>query len=240
MCRLFGQISRETQPVRYWMLECKRPLIGWSEEHGHGWGIGWYEKGRACLEKAPGPAQKSEKFRELCNTVAAEVFVCHLRKATCGEQSACNSQPFRKENWLFGHNGTVDRDRLMQVIDGDRAMLEGDTDSEVYFRWLVRGFVDGGVDVLKSALAFVRGGEYTALNFVASDGDKLYGYWEKSPTAKTADPDYYQLYYLEVSEPAPTIVVCSERLDDRDWKRIPAESLLIASSSERPQIISLR
>jgi glutamine amidotransferase len=208
------------------MLDAERPLVGWSEEHGHGWGIGWYEQAGARLEKAPGPAQTSEKFRELSSSVNSHVFVCHLRKATCGEQSACNSQPFRYGNWLFGHNGTVDRDRLLQVIDDDTSSLEGDTDSEVYFRWLIRCFADRGLDGLKAGLEFVRGGEFTALNFVASDGEKLYGYWEKSVTAKTADPDYYQLCCLQVREPTPTLIICSERLDDREWKRIPHRTLI--------------
>ncbi len=225
--------------INYWMLKAPRPLVGWSEVHGHGWGIGWYEKGQAQLEKAPGPAQKSERFAQLAHSIESSLFVCHLRKATCGEQTVCNSQPFRFGNWLFGHNGTVDRDRLIGAIGPEAATLEGETDSEVYFRWLINKYAKSGIDGLKEGIRFVRGGSFTALNFVASDGANLFGYWEKSPDAHTDDPDYYQLYWLQTTEPAPSIVICSEKLDDRDWKRLPLRSLLAAASTDAPRIIPL-
>ena len=236
MCRLFGQISTTEQSIDYWMLKAPRPLVGWSEEHGHGWGIGWYDRGCAHLEKAPGPAQKSEKFAALAGSVRSSLYVCHLRKATCGEQTSCNSQPFLHDNWLYGHNGTVDRDWMLSNIDSTNANLQGDTDSEVYLLWLQQKLIGGGIAGLTRALEIVRQRPFTALNFVLSDSKSLYGYWEKSPSAHTNDRDYYQLYYLETIEPEKSVVICSEKLDDRDWKRIPHGSLIVIDQRLTPEI----
>lgn len=238
MCRLFGLMSKNTTDVRSWMLDAKRPFVDWSDVHCHGWGIAWYENGALRLEREPIPAGKSEKFLETSKNSRSRAFVCHLRKATCGALTESNSQPFRSGNWVFGHNGTVDREHLLPQLTEVRQAREGETDSEVYFLWLLQNLKAGGVEGLRRGIDEVRMREFTALNFVLSDGHTIYAYWEQSPSAKPPYESYYQLYYSKSGDPTETIVVCSERLDDRRWLEIPHRSLMIVSEQLATQFIS--
>jgi predicted glutamine amidotransferase len=238
MCRLFGLISRSDSDVRYWMLEAARPFIGWSNEHCHGWGIGWYKGGAAQFEKEPIPAHDSAKFDETARNAKSHIFVCHLRKATQGRQIYNNSQPFNSGKWIFAYNGTVDREYLMTRLTNARQSIVGETDSEIYFHWLLQNLEKGEVEGLRFGIEELRNREYTALNFLMSDGHTLYAYWEKSSSAKVLCQDYYQLHYSEVTKPKGAIVVCSERLDDKEWLQIPHRSLLIVSEQLKTQVIS--
>lgn len=238
MCRLFGLISESDVDIRYWMLDAVRPFVGFSNVHCHGWGIGWYENGAARVEKEPVPALASQKFNQTAKSARSHLFVCHLRKATHGEQTHCNSQPFHSGNWVFAHNGTLGRRYLISKLTRAGRSIEGQTDSEVYFHWLLQNLEKNGVEGLRVAIDEVRRRKFTALNFILSDSHTLYAYWEKSPSAKVPNPDYYQLYYSEITEPERAVVVCSERLDDKEWLRIPHRSLLIVSDQLKTQIIS--
>jgi glutamine amidotransferase len=222
------------------MLDAVRPFVGLSDWHCHGWGIGWYENGKVHVEKEPVPAFSSQKFKATARVARSKVFVCHLRKATRGEKTYHNSQPYHTDNWVFGHNGTVDRENLIAGLTNTNRVLEGETDSEVYFHWLLQHLEKNGVAGLRFAIHEVRKREFTALNFVLTDGRTLYAYWEESPSAEPPRPDYYQLYYSELAEPGRGVLVCSEQLDDRAWHPIPPRSLLIASEQLPTQIISFR
>jgi predicted glutamine amidotransferase len=238
MCRLFALISGSDVDIRYWMLDAVRPFVGWSSEHRHGWGIGWYENGTARLEKEPVPALDSQKFIETAKDAKSRVFVCHLRKATCGGLEYCNSQPFKSGNWVFAHNGTVDGQYLMSKLTHARLRIKGETDSEVYFHWLLQNLEKEGVEGLRFGIDEVRKRRFTALNFVMSDGYSLYAYCEQSPSAKAPYPDYYQLYYSESTERRRAAAVCSERIDEGEWAKIPFGSLLTVSQELKTRVIA--
>jgi predicted glutamine amidotransferase len=229
MCRLFGQISLGDDSVQHWMLNAERPFVGWSQVHRHGWGICWYEDGAVRVEKEPVPALGAQKFNETAKGARSHLFICHLRKATIGKLSYVNSQPFTSGDWAFAHNGSLGRKSLLAKLNSVVPAVEGETDSEVYFRWLLQGLETGGVDGLRSGIKEARTKEFTALNFLLSDGHTLYAYWEQSPAAKVPYPEYYQLYYREIIKPRGAVIVSSERLDSEEWLRIPHKSLLIVS-----------
>lgn len=230
MCRLFGLIANTPVTVQYWMNESPYPFCGWSREHSHGWGIGWHTNDGPAIIKEPQPAGESSKFAVTSETAKARIFVCHLRKATCGEHTYGNTHPFRHGQWLFAHNGTVDASHFRARLGTEhRDALAGDTDSEVFFHWLVQGMNRDGIDGLIKAIADVRQREHTALNFLLSDGQTLYSYWSQSPDARPNRPDYYQLWYAtrRRNDPGQTeIVVCSERLDDGEWIPIAPSTLM--------------
>ena len=233
MCRLFGMVSARPDVIKYWMLDSPHPLRGWSDYHAHGWGIGWYEHGTLKLVKEPVAAQNSALFAATAQSARSPLFVSHIRKATCGELTLANTHPFSSDKWLFAHNGMVDRKHLRQQMDKARAAsLVGDTDSEVYFQFLLQQLERAGEGALPEAIAEVRRGDpkvITALNFLMSDGRTLYAYWEQMPHAKPPYPDYYQLWYTERvghAESGKQVIVCSERLDDNDWNRLPPASLM--------------
>jgi glutamine amidotransferase len=220
------------------MLDAVHRFVGWSNVHCHGWGIGWYENGAAQVKKEPVSALGSPKFNDTARDAKSHVFVCHLRKASNGEQTYSNSQPFNSSKWLFAHNGTVDRDYLMTKLTNAQLTIEGETDSEVYFHWLLQNLEKSGVNGLQFAVDEVRKREFTALNFILTDGRTLYSYWEQSPSAKMPYQNYYQLYYSILTEPGGAVIVCSERLDDEEWLQIPQRSLLIVSEQLKIQVVS--
>lgn len=239
MCRLFAQISPEPLGIDNWMQGGARPFVDWSTEHKHGWGIGWYQQGRPHVVKEPKPARESDLFAQTAVSALAPIIIAHLRKATCGEYTEANSQPFQQGNWLFTHNGTVDRPHLLTKLDTRRFHAQGETDSEIYFLWLMQNLQNQGISQLGHALETVRQKDFTALNFVASDGHTVYAYWEQSPTAQSSHPDYYQLYYRQVGGGVRSVVVCSERLDGGDWIRLPERTLLTVTPQVRLETVPI-
>ncbi len=139
MCRLFGLIADHTTDISYWMAGCERPFQSWANVHCHGYGVGWYEQGRACVKKEPISALASQQFPQVAASAKSHLFVTHLRKATVGDHTIENCHPFVHNSWLFAHNGTIDRDALITRLDTEhRSRLTGATDSEVLFHWILQ------------------------------------------------------------------------------------------------------
>ncbi len=80
-------------------------------------GIGWYENNspRVCKESIAANNEKS-KFSTLSREVRSKIIIAHLRKGTVGGKSEENSHPFQYNNWLFAHNGTVERKYLFSLL----------------------------------------------------------------------------------------------------------------------------
>ena len=229
MCRMFGLVVEAPVSTQYWMTDCPYPFRSWSDVHRHGWGIGWYEHGDPSLTKESLTALDSAQFALTSASAKSQLFMCHLRKATCGEHTEKNTHPFNYGLWLFAHNGTIDGLYFRSLLTKPhQAALIGDADSEVYFHWLLQAMEREGVEGLRRGIRDVREREFTALNFLLSDGHTLYAYWEQSRTAEPPHSDYYQLQYAVRSSGQTGIrqvVICSERLDNDSWVRIPQASL---------------
>jgi len=244
VCRLFGLIANKRVDIHFSFSRFSEL----SQAHPDGWGIGWYESGFPCVRKEPLRASESKL---VCSTLAgasSSVFVAHVRKATRGSRSRQNCHPFSWKNWLFAHNGSVDSDALLQELDVDRrAAIQGETDSEVFFHWILQnidreGSAERGI---AEALSFVREHYHTGLNFLLSDGRTLYAYREAAKKK-----DYYSLYYLlrdprrglarlrsrelgvmlesKALNDERALLVCSEKLTEEDWRQIPMGCLLTA------------
>ena len=138
----------------------------------------------------------------------------------------------------------------MNLLKNDyKLQLKGETDSEVYFYWLIQNIRKIGdvVDGIRSALFEVRKYNHTGLNFLLSDGNTLYAF-----RYSIENHNYYSLYYLsrdpKYSESfnyssdktgaflrskslnkEKAILVCSEKLTKKkeDWQEIPIGDLLV-------------
>lgn len=112
----------------------------------------------------------------------------------------------------------------------------------MYFYWLLQNFEKGGVEGLRLGIEEVGKRKFTALNFLMSDGRNIYAYWAQAATAKVPYQDYYQLYYSmrgNKSESGQAVVVCSERLDDGEWARIPQGALMTISENLEMEVVPL-
>jgi len=191
MCRLLGIRANKPVDLNFSMTGF-RP---YGAEHSDGWGIGWYERGETHLYKEPLAATTSLSYLEHSANAVSDIFLCHVRKATQGANCLENSHPFRQDPWLFAHNGNVDRSLLLALTGAKKHELEGATDSEVLFIWLLRCIKAETGDVpagLARALKLIGRTHFSCLNFLLSDGQRLFAYRDA-----TCKPDYYSLYFVD-------------------------------------------
>ncbi|RLC40098.1 MAG: class II glutamine amidotransferase, partial [Candidatus Coatesbacteria bacterium] len=172
---------------------------------------------------------------------------------TEGEPAERNSHPFKYNIWLFAHIGSVNRDNLLSLLsDKYKNVLEGETDSEVYFYWILQSIEDSKGDVIegiKKAVGSITSGNCSGLNFLLSNGRCIYAfrYYKGSK-------DKYSLWFLrrdpsEVGElkfesdetgallrskllkGERAVLVCSEKLTKKEgWQNIKCGNMLIIGS----------
>ena len=84
--------------------------LGAETVNGDGFGFGWYPTAGAST---PGvfhsiePAWHDQNLRELTQIIKSPLFFSHVRAAAGPPIQQTNCHPFRFENWLFMHNGTI-------------------------------------------------------------------------------------------------------------------------------------
>jgi glutamine amidotransferase len=215
-----------------------------------GWGMGWYDQAGPRIYKEPLSAADSEKFEDRAIRATSEAFICHVRKATCGAVDERNCHPFQFNNWLFAHNGSVERQPLLESLENHHVKaIEGKTDSEVLFHSLLQEIEKQSGGVFPAVTSTVNAiTKYSSLNFILTDGNYLYAYRDA-----TKNLEYYSLFYLlrDPEDVSPdtlrskelnallrckqlreekAVLICSERLTDEAWEEIPVGHLLIVSS----------
>ncbi len=217
MCRVFGCVAAEPASIRHELVEAENPLIRQSEEHDSGWGMAVYERadGREPeLVRYPNAAHDDDEFLEVTSK-KGRIFNVHVRRATMGGLSLDNTHPFCLGSHSLGHNGTIVRyPRLLE--DPRVARPKGDTDSEAFFNFLMSCY-DGSdpVGSLRRAVATtVQRSSMSGLNFLFSDGDRLYAY----------RLGLFELHWLH--RPGQ-LLVASERVTGESWHTVQQDVLLV-------------
>jgi predicted glutamine amidotransferase len=178
MCRIFGCVARQPVSIRPELLTAENPLIRQSEEHDSGWGMAVYTRpdaGEPRLVRFPTPAHAGEDFGQ-ATELEGRIFNAHVRSASIGGLTLENTHPFVLAGYSFCHNGTIlDFPKLLE--DGVAPPI-GQTDSEHLFNLLMRDYDPAHpVGSLRGAmLRAVRSGPLTGLNFLFSDGERLFAY----------------------------------------------------------------
>jgi predicted glutamine amidotransferase len=78
-----------------------------------GWGIGFFKKTRAHVEKSAARAYHEgrfhDSFQKLARVVSSKLIIAHVRLRTSGPIDECHAHPFvlqfRGQDWIFAHNG---------------------------------------------------------------------------------------------------------------------------------------
>ncbi len=78
-----------------------------------GWGIGYFRKDSALIEKSGGGVFVSghihDSFRKLARVIKSRIIICHVRFRTSGTIDECHAHPFvlrfGGHDWIFAHNG---------------------------------------------------------------------------------------------------------------------------------------
>jgi len=251
MCRLLGMFANKPVDLEFSLERFKE----YSASNPDGWGMGWYENNspKVCKQGIPAKA-KDSKLPTSSKEALSKIIIAHVRKGTGAEPSKRNSHPFKYKNWLFAHNGRVDKGYLFSLLKSEyKNEIKGETDSEVYFYWILQNIEDYGdaLTGIKEAIKKVIQKDYSGLNFLLSNGKSLHAFRYSSRS-----PDYYSLYKLkrDPSERGPlelkseetkallrskslkrekAILVCSEKLtreEGKSWEEVKFGNILIISS----------
>lgn len=254
MCRLFGLVANREVDIKFSMLEAQTSFKSLGKCNPHGWGIGWYDdKGKAHIEKYGESAFKSEKFDNLVKEITSKIFIAHVRYASSGSPcSDKNAHPFLYKDWIFAHNGTVKKERLLKLLNPPytQGFTSEPIDSEVYFRLLLQ-CIEEKCDVKEGLLEGIRKVivDDNGANFLLSDGKNLYAFRHGK-----------ELYYLERKPDGPicsysketnalieskrimgekAVLVCSEKLTDESWKEAEEDSILIIEPDLKISVVEV-
>jgi predicted glutamine amidotransferase len=237
--------------------------MGAETTNGDGFGVGWYgvgDRSNPARYRSVNPAWNDFNMRELADHIATPLFLAHIRAAIGSPVQQTNCHPFRRERWLFVHNGLIAgfqamrRDLLLAVDPSLFNDITGSTDSELLFHLaLTFGLKGDPVGAMEQAVGFVeatarqRGVESPVQGtFGVSDGERLWAIRYSSEHASrtlfaSADVDALRRLHPE-NEKLQQLsegdrVVVSEPLADLSgaWHEIPESTALIIADGQLEQ-----
>lgn len=153
MCRLFGYITESERSVADLLGEDGlEAFTALTAVHDDGWGAAWCETdrdgaGSIRTTTSPQSAAFDPHYADLMRRPVSSAGIVHLRWATGGfVVRPENTHPFFADDYAFAHNGHVfPRDELEALLTPEYAAeLEGDTDSERYFRFVQQKIAEIG------------------------------------------------------------------------------------------------
>jgi glutamine amidotransferase len=115
------------------------------------WGLGYYYRGDILQRIEPQKQGELLNVEKAVHGIAADIVLMHTRMATVGPVRPENVHPFRFQDWLFGHNGTLAGFELFKehiqhamppfILRG----IKGDTDSQHIFHLFLSFLYDAGM-----------------------------------------------------------------------------------------------
>ena len=150
MCRLFGMSGGPNEvQATFWLLDAPTSLMSLSETQPDGVGLGTFKPdGTPWVYRKPVAANRSQTFIADAHEVSSRTFLAHIRHATAGEPTIENTHPFEQHGRLFAHNGVLgDLPALRERLGAHAELLQGSTDSELYFTLMTKRIEEHGGDV---------------------------------------------------------------------------------------------
>ncbi len=200
MCRLFGAIGLQPINLQFWFFNAQTPFTSLASEHSDGWGIAWNEAQKSRVFKEGREDVTRFSFHKV-RDIREHLVIAHLRRASTHIKGACranNTHPFVYKNWSFCHNGGFDHMYMLKHLSPQfRESIKGDTDSEIYFLHLMQEYAKSKniLTAIITTLKVIKEGDYKGLNFILSDGEKLYAYRDVNPSMPECFA-YYSLHFL--------------------------------------------
>ncbi|HWD95670.1 MAG TPA: class II glutamine amidotransferase [Acidimicrobiales bacterium] len=231
MCRLIGFVSPSPQSLRDVLGDERYDSFEQFScaEHGDGWGMAWCDGSVIRSEKEPVPAATSVRYKELVNESFDAAFV-HYRWATLSlAVRPGNTHPFTSGEIAFSHNGSIsDVTHLDEFIAPEQLQhLEGNTDSERYFRLLLSSMSNGDVEegLRKAVATIVEHQTYSSLNALVLTPDALFAvcYFSNSPLPPELPDDYYEMGVFSANG---ATVVASSGWQHGEWSPLGNGNML--------------
>jgi predicted glutamine amidotransferase len=216
MCRVLGSVAAEPVSLHHELLEAANPLIRQSVQD-EGWGMAAYRRAEgeepSCV-RFPTNGAADGRLHDAAST-KARIHSAHVRRPTTGDATPENTHPFCLGPYSFSHNGTIVN--ITRLSDPGLEPSAGDTDSERLFR-LVMHHIDSSdpIDGLRYAVrATIERFPFSSLNFLFSDGERLYAY-------RLGD---CELHWL--SRPNQLLVASERATEDERWHSVKQDVLLV-------------
>jgi len=158
-CRFWVANAENISPalVTDHLLDFPQSLKMLGNEYSDGWSVSFYVGTTAIVARSEKPSHLDQKYDEAIQMVTnskANTVIGHLRRASSGcIDGVPNPHPFQKfqgvKNWLFGHNGGIDKELLMELIGEEYLNAnppatcmdnppDSWVDSELYFIYLLK------------------------------------------------------------------------------------------------------
>ncbi|MEM0302117.1 MAG: class II glutamine amidotransferase [Archaeoglobaceae archaeon] len=222
MCELFA-LSCNSKDRGTFSL----PLFArYHTRYWHGWGIGYYEDGKAVVKKSTKDPNSSEIFRKAVENARSNVILAHLRLATRGEVCEKNCHPFRfgflNRDWLFAHNGDLPINYPSKV--------ESNTDSAMAFSFMIDKIVEylrrsrfrGIYPAVKLATKTLLESYNGTLNYLLTDGNALFAFCNhRNMFMLRREKDY-----------GGAILISTQKLTDERWVPIPKNRIICLINGE--------
>ncbi|MEN9217205.1 MAG: ergothioneine biosynthesis protein EgtC [Gloeomargarita sp. HHBFW_bins_162] len=255
MCRLVAYLGQPL-PLKRLILEPSHSLLVQSYApremtagllNGDGFGLGWYDRRlrpQPFTYKNILPIWNDLNLPGLCEYITSGCLLGYVRSATPGlAVDYSNCQPFVQHHLSAVHNGRVENFRntlyrplRSQLTDEDYLTIQGLTDSEHLFAWILHHYKLTGdlaqavYDSFMSLLDLVPDLDVT-FNFILSDGQRLIA--SRLAHGGTAP----SLYYLINHPDYPGVVIASEPLfRDERWVACPEGAVLVVTEHLQVQV----
>ncbi len=229
MCQLIGLSSNKEVDIKLSLKEFRHR----GASNPHGWGFAFYEKNIWEIIKEPGRLTDEDVEKEGFNR-RSKIIIGHVRLASCGNRSHRNTHPFSKEGWVFAHNGTVSRIKNMPEFTLEYFTLEGETDSEYAFLYLLEKIKELSdlnriFNLLNEESRKIK--KYGRFNFLLSNGevlfafgdDSLYFVLRRSPFQEVKLRDEgLSIHLKEIKDPdEKAVLIATEPLtENENWQKI--------------------
>lgn len=233
MCRLLGYVSQDKTSFDSIVGEDFPEFVSLSSVHCDGWGIATINQDEhaAHLDRAPETASTSQSFVDALADVDADGALLHLRWATKGlPVSEDNTHPFVYKDFTFIHNGGIFPPAALDPYISPKfaALVQGDTDSERYFYFLMtminkHGFVQGVRECVKTITTAL---DYSSINAMIMNEHTYAIISEYRPERRPdwAPADYYELKYRKDEQ---GILVASTGWNQPGWEVLPNHQILV-------------
>jgi glutamine amidotransferase len=220
--------------------------------------VGWYtDDHQPGVFRSVEPAWNDRNLRDLSEHVESPLVFAHIRASSGTAIQQTNCHPFRYGRWLWMHNGLirdfheVKRDLVLAIDPSLYPLIEGSTDSEVFFFLaLTLGLEDNPPRAVEAAVGLIEetgqrhGVEQPIQMTVAtSDGKRLWAFRYSSerssrslfystnvPTLRALHPEVEILGTLSDE----SRLVVSEPLRDLPgaWNEVPESSYGVVQAGQ--------